>query len=333
EGYMDVISLYKAGVKNVVASLGTALTREQLLLLKRYAEEVVLCYDGDEAGQRAMLKGIEIANALSMQTRILRLPNQMDPDDYIKRQGVEAFYGRVEQAEAPIHYRIHQLSNQYQLNDTQQQIRFIHEAAKIIGELNDPVERQMYIKSISSDMQITPKSLWTEVEKQKSSNREERSSDNRITAIPQRKDNAYEKAQRILIKTMFEDEKKARVILDRIQTDLFAEGVYRKSAEYIRHCLDLGEKFDLSRFAATLDRQEDIQRISALTLEESSLEEEIIEELVVTIQTVGVKNKIASIQSKMQADNDEATLNSLYHELLQSKKELEMLQNNERRGY
>ena len=91
EGYMDVISLYEHGLDNVVASLGTALTKEQGKILSRYAEEIILAYDGDDAGRRATLRAIEVLIPFECKIKVLILPKGMDPDDYINKFGLTGF--------------------------------------------------------------------------------------------------------------------------------------------------------------------------------------------------------------------------------------------------
>lgn len=93
EGYLDVISLHQCGIHNAVASLGTALTEHQAKLLKRYVSKVYIAYDGDAAGQNAALRGMEILAAEGLEVRVIELPGGMDPDDYVRTNGMEAFCG------------------------------------------------------------------------------------------------------------------------------------------------------------------------------------------------------------------------------------------------
>ena len=107
EGYMDVISLHQFGIKNVVASLGTAFTQQQAKLLKKYVNEIIIAYDSDTAGQSATLKGLSILQKEGCQVKVLTLPKGMDPDDFIRKEGIEAFNNLLNKSYSLIEYKIH----------------------------------------------------------------------------------------------------------------------------------------------------------------------------------------------------------------------------------
>ena len=130
EGYMDVISLFQGGVKNVSASLGTALTENQSKLLKRYTKNIVLSYDADSAGINAAIRGSEILHKEGCKVRILHISDGKDPDDFIKAKGKLAYYKLVDEAMAYGDFRIQNIRNKYDINTTEGRVDFLKEAAK-----------------------------------------------------------------------------------------------------------------------------------------------------------------------------------------------------------
>ncbi len=146
EGYMDVISLSQFGVEGVCATLGTALTNEQARLLRRFAPEVYLAYDGDSAGQHAILRGLDIFAEEGMPARVLDFPDGLDPDEFIRRDGLEGF--RQLPAITPAAFRLRRLKDQHNLSDAEGRVAYAREAAKVVSRL-DPVEREVYLKELS----------------------------------------------------------------------------------------------------------------------------------------------------------------------------------------
>ena len=162
EGYMDVISPHQAGITNVVASLGTALTEQQGRLLRRYAEEVVLSYDSDEAGQKAKLRGIEIMQALDVPVKVLKMDGAKDPDEYIIKYGPERFEKLVENSISPVEYKVDMLKN---LNDTSQKIIFLTKMAEILSKEDNIIERDVYVDKFSKELNVGKEAIIAEIEK------------------------------------------------------------------------------------------------------------------------------------------------------------------------
>ena len=162
EGYMDVISLFQGGVKNVSASLGTALTENQSKLLKRYTKNIVLSYDADSAGINAAIRGSEILHKEGCKVRILHISDGKDPDDFIKSKGKLAYYKLVDEAMAYGDFRIQNIRNKYDINTTEGRVDFLKEAAKFLKSLS-PVEADIYIDKIAKNYHISAGALRTEM--------------------------------------------------------------------------------------------------------------------------------------------------------------------------
>ena len=145
EGYMDVVSLTQFGVKGVCATLGTALTSEQARLLKRFAPKVYLSYDGDSAGQHAILRGLDILAAEGIPARVLDFPDGLDPDEFIRRDGLEGFEHLP--AVTPETYRMRRLRDQYDLSTQEGRTEYARACAQILREL-DPVELENHLQQL-----------------------------------------------------------------------------------------------------------------------------------------------------------------------------------------
>lgn len=151
EGYMDVISMHQAGFTNAVASLGTALTSGHASLLKRYTEEVLLLYDSDEAGIRAALRAIPILREAGVNAKVVSLKPYKDPDEFIKNMGAEAFEERLLNASDSFLFRVHTGEAEADMETPQGQNRFFEECARMLLELSDELERNLYIEAIVKD--------------------------------------------------------------------------------------------------------------------------------------------------------------------------------------
>lgn len=164
EGYMDCVSLYQYGVKNVVATLGTAITEGQARLLSRYTKKVILCYDSDDAGIKAAVRGISVLRETDMEVKVLHVDDGKDPDEYVKRHGKDAFIELIEKKSLPdVDYRVGLLKKNYDFSDTTQGIRFLKDVAAVLKTLS-PVETDVYIQKFSRQYSISAGALKRETE-------------------------------------------------------------------------------------------------------------------------------------------------------------------------
>ncbi|MDE6597458.1 MAG: DNA primase [Clostridia bacterium] len=159
EGYMDTISLYQAGFKNVVASMGTSLTQEQARLIKRYTDTVLISYDGDGAGQKANMRGLEILKGEGINVKVVPLPEGLDPDDVIKQQGAEGYQKCLDNAMPLIEYKLVTLGRGYDITKTEDKIKYVSEAIKIIRTADSAAEQEELLKNLRDKTGITYESL------------------------------------------------------------------------------------------------------------------------------------------------------------------------------
>lgn len=165
EGYMDVISLHQCGIINTVATLGTALTESQGRILLKYAEEVIISYDTDTAGQAATVRGLDLLNDIGCDVKVLTIPDGKDPDEFIRNNGVDEFKKLIENSATLVEYKIRNLKKQINTSTTEGKVKFLNKVADVLSKVDNSVEREMYIKKMADDYKITEESLYSEVYK------------------------------------------------------------------------------------------------------------------------------------------------------------------------
>ena len=173
EGNLDVVTLHQAGFDNAVASMGTALTTEQIRLLGRYTKELVLCYDNDNAGQLATQRALEMLNNTEFTVRVLKLPRRLvdgeyvkqDADDFIKFQGAPAFERLLSGSEKGVEFRMSQVAAKYDLRSDQGRIDYTAEISQVLAELDNAVEREVYANRAAETAGLSPDAMRQEVER------------------------------------------------------------------------------------------------------------------------------------------------------------------------
>ena len=173
EGNLDVVTLHQAGFDNAVASMGTALTTEQIRLLGRYTKELVLCYDNDNAGQLATERALEMLNNTEFTVRVLKLPRRLvdgeyvkqDADDFIKFQGAPAFERLISGSENGVEFRMAQVAAKYDLRSDQGRIDYTAEISQVLSELDNAVEREVYANRAAEAAGLSPDAMRQEVER------------------------------------------------------------------------------------------------------------------------------------------------------------------------
>lgn len=164
EGYMDTISLYSAGFKNVVASMGTSLTQDQARLLKRYCDTVLISYDGDTAGQKANLRGLDILKGEGLNVKVVPLPEGLDPDDVIKQTGNDGYQKCLGAALPLIDYKLTVLAKDFDISKTEDKRKYVAEAIKIVRTADSEVEREELLKQLRSSTGVSLEALKRDLE-------------------------------------------------------------------------------------------------------------------------------------------------------------------------
>ena len=170
EGNIDVVSLHQAGFDSAVASLGTSLTPEQARLISRYAQEVVIAYDNDGAGQKAAQRAIGILEPLDLKVKVLQMTGAKDPDEFIQVRGPDAFRNLIEDSENHIEFRLKRASQSFDLNTDDGKVAYLREASGIIAELQSPVEREVYAMRLAETTGVSKTVVLDEMDRTRKKN-------------------------------------------------------------------------------------------------------------------------------------------------------------------
>ncbi len=253
EGYMDVISLYDKGVKNVCATLGTALGERHAKLLKRYTENVVLCYDGDKAGRTSAVRGSQILKNEALSVKVLVLPEKHDPDSYIREYGRKAFEKCVSEATYTTDFIINELEGKFDLNDVEQRKKFLYEACDEVSNMNDEIKWDHYAKLLSEKTSVafsTVKRLIVKLSKKdttKANTNPYKNGENilndEIAIDPQRE--ASEKMQTAVLKFVMNGYLNYRVFLKCGGDESLFSGEYSLLFHEIEELYAIDEKVDI----------------------------------------------------------------------------------------
>lgn len=165
EGYMDAISLHQRGIDNVVASLGTALTEKQGMLLKRYKSKIIIGYDSDTAGQGATMRGLEILQSIGYDIRVLQLEGAKDPDEFVIKYGTGKFELYLKNAISLVEFKVKSLKQKLDLNQTNDKIKFLNEVSKILLKTQNKFEKEVYIEKISDSYRVSKEAIYAELNK------------------------------------------------------------------------------------------------------------------------------------------------------------------------
>ena len=165
EGYMDAISLHQYGFDCAVASLGTSLTEEHANILAKYTDQVVLTYDGDEAGQNATRRAIPMLEKTGIQVKVLRMQGAKDPDEFLKKYGADRFSLLLDQSENQAEYRLESLKRKFDLTQDEQRVQFLQQAAELVSSFPSAVQREVYGARAAEAAGISPQAMKLEVDK------------------------------------------------------------------------------------------------------------------------------------------------------------------------
>ena len=323
EGYMDVISLHQAGFTNAVASLGTALTPGHASLIRRYASEVYLTYDSDDAGTRAALRAVPILREAGISAKVVRMDPYKDPDEFIRNLGPEEYEKRIQSARNGFMFGLEMLEKEYDMASPEGKTAFFREAARRLTVFEDELERNNYIEAVASAYRASPDSLRKLVAKTavsagmaRPTERPRRSGERKKP----REDGALT-AQKALLTWMIEDERLYDKISSYIHPEDFTEGIYRKVAELLYGQRREGE-LNPARILNYFTEEEEHREAASLfntkiqKLRTKQEEEQALREIVLQVKAHSIDGRTMSL--------DPADMAGLQR-LMEEKRKLEQL--------
>lgn len=266
EGHLDVVSLVQAGIQNVVAGMGTALTKDQARILKRYTDKVFISYDGDFAGQKAAIRGLEILTEEGLEVKVISMPEGMDPDDVIKKHGADGYRKLVAEAKPLIDFKLDLIKKTYDVNTVDGKRKYVQNAIKVIRESSSPAEQEDLLKTVRSVSNVNFETLKRELY----STGEEKVKES--AAVPQFTDNAGDKtaqAARFILSAYLFNKPYAREA--DVKEMEFSVPVHNEIKNYISAKLKSGEKIRFNDLYESISEEyaEEISRIAGLETEEN----------------------------------------------------------------
>ena len=199
EGYMDAVSLHQRGITNVVASLGTALTEAQGRLLRRNCEKVIIGYDADGAGQAAILRGLDILRNLGCDVRILQIEGAKDPDEFVVKYGPDRLKKYMDDAISLVEFKVKMLKANLDIENINDKIKFLNETAKILTQIDNKMEREVYVDKIAKEYKVSKEAIYSEINKLLYSNNNSlKSIENKTVRIDKNKQEEKQVDEKIL---------------------------------------------------------------------------------------------------------------------------------------
>ena len=326
EGYMDVVSLYQNGVRNVSASLGTALTENQARLIKRYTKNVILSYDADNAGQSAAMRGLDILYKESCRARVLKVTEGKDPDEFIKKNGRKAFIRLIDNAQPYGDFKLDFAKAKYDMNDQQQRIDYIGEAVDILKSMK-PVEADIYIKKLAEDTGVSEGAIRFEYLGNNSQvkNFEHPSDINRRTEQEDNKRDSMSLIEKDLIKLMILDSGYIS-IPDDIKETAFESSPGKNIYEAMISLYDDGESVDMNKLKDILD-EDDIECLAEIEEEliPAGREKAVFDDRIARIRERSLKRQEKELMIRLSMADEEENreeIIKLTRQLIEIQKEL-----------
>lgn len=301
EGFMDVIRAYTIGIKNVVASMGTAITKQQATLLKRLAPNIILLFDGDSAGEKATESCIEELSKIGVTPKIVRLEENLDPDDYIKKYGKEKFISKLNSPLNVMEFKMNYLKGKHNLNDTVELANYINECIKELNQIDDDILKEITLKKLANEAGINEELLRSKLVTKKEVKKE----------IPKKEVtnyNKYEIAQRNLIFYMLNSTDVIKKYIKKVT--FMPDDNYRALANKIRYFYEEhNNNFNAADFYTAVTNSGNEKILSLLNeilnmnlkLEFSPLE---IDDYIEVITDFNIKSEVNRIDNELKQNID-----------------------------
>lgn len=314
EGFMDVIRAYEIGIKNVVATMGTAVTNIQANLIKRMAKEVILCFDGDEAGAKATKSCSDELNKIGVNPKIIRLEENLDPDEYIQKYGKEAFQKKIDNPINIMDFELEYLKKGKDLTSAEDTAKYIKEIINKINTIDDDILKELTIKKIVSETNIDENIIRNHLkEKPKKIKKEEE----------QHNYTKYEKAEKSLIYYMLNSEDVIRKYDKKVT--FMPDKEYRELAREISVFYKNNGIMNEADFIDYIEGDEKltktIKKVNQNMTNDHYTEEEI-EDYIKVIKEYNIKNAIKRMQEKIKETTDPLKKAEIAQNIIKLKKEL-----------
>lgn len=304
EGQMDVISLYQAGVKNAVACMGTALTGLHAKELKKFSDKVVVCFDGDGAGQKATLRSIDTLVKGGLDVYVVKMPDKLDPDEYIQKYGKDSYLDLIANAKYWVEFLIYNYLENFDISKPNQKTNYINSCLHVINSLSSDSERSIYLEILKNitkvPMEVLRKDLANILEAKVEVEEEPKEN---IEVLPS-KENAYVKAVKFVIASLLHSKSYARLNDDIVENMLNND--YITVYNYIKRCLADNKQPIVSNVFDMFDVENnpDIRDIIAYEFNKTCDNEKFYNDCVDTMIEYGLKHKQDLLLKQIRESKD-----------------------------
>lgn len=303
EGYLDFIMPYQEGLKNIVASLGTALTIEQARLLRRYTHNVIMVYDADDAGELATLRSLDIFIEEGMNVRVVSLPEGFDPDLLVRKNGIEDFKERIRQAQSLFDYKLKILKSRYSTREPEAKAKISLEMLMTINKFKNAVLKSEYIKRLAEELNIKEEALLDELKKIK-----EYKPHLDITLPNVKRALDINPTEKLLIKLMLEETELISRVRECLEPADFQDERISRIVSIMFDLIDQGKHIESHKMINYLKDQEDILRVicESTFLPEvlSQNREKIIEDCIQRLKSEKLRLKRQHLHSQIKSAQD-----------------------------
>lgn len=268
EGYMDVIAYHQAGFTNAVAGLGTAFTQEQAKLISKYAEEVILSYDSDEAGQKATRRTIGILSKTPVRIRVARLSGGKDPDEIIKTYGKDKMRQILDSAVGDVEFDLMRVKQDFDLTTADGKVNYLDRAVTILSDIKNPISWDVYASKLAEELNVSKEAIVIQIEKKSRQRSKSEAKKNFSKAAtfddeflkkvnPERQKNLYAaKAEELLISSLLKNPDFYFKVKDKISDDDFATELNLRLYKLISERLDENRGIEITYFSQDLTDEE-----------------------------------------------------------------------------
>lgn len=316
EGFMDVIRANTVGITNCVATMGTALTKQNANLLKKMANNIILCFDGDKAGEEATTSAINVFKEIDVVPKVVRLPEDLDPDEYILKYGEDSFKSKIDNPDNAVEFLMRLHKSDKNLNDLEDVAKYIDESIRELASSNDLILGDLTLNKMASEFNINYNVLKDKYDSLR--NKEEKKEIH--YEIKKEKLNQYDKASRMLIYYMLKDEKIINMVSNKVT--FFPNQNIRVLANEIIYYYRKYKSFNVADFISYIaDNQEVLilfKDIMTIDIDGTYTDEEI-DDYISVINSYPVKKKTQELEKQMKEEKDPLKQAKILSEMLSLK--------------
>lgn len=325
EGTVDVIAAYRAGIKNAVACLGTAITKYHATALSRFVDKVVLCLDGDSAGQKATYKAIDVLREAGLEVRVVRLKENLDPDEFLNKYGADELKEALSSTIDAIEYELQTIRGKYDIKDSYGKSKFISESLDVIKRLETSVQMDIYLKVLSNLSSVSVDILRRDLNRLTGEEQKSLSAEEEKTAFSS--PDSLEKAKKFILSSLCFKKPYAQKALD--ENLSFTNGTYQRLFDFLKNCHKSGKVCTVSSLYDYFDIDSEplLKEIINTNFQAIDNEEDYFNQCLLTLKNGDLKDKQAKLLNSFKTETDAEKRRQIAKELGEIAKELKRGEN------